>query len=239
MYRFYFAAFAAMIFSTPVWGTTAELARKASEFIAHWEHPALAQGKVDYVNGHFPGADPLASARACEARPGCREGAVIGFGYSLAGHSEADVLRDLTPIIGRERAAKMLRCVGLTGMAAYNACHDSLDLRLTRDEAFSLLEDTRVLRDIRAVRAKAADEGVALSPEQKIALVSLHYTSPKLVLRAPKLWNALSDGDLAAAADEVAFNSGTRHVPGLAPRREAEARLLLTEDGGQPLLVGL
>lgn len=217
----------ASLFSAPSWGTNNSLVKDAGWFIAKWENRPLALGEVDYVDGHFPGDNARASAQACAKRPECREGAAIGFGYSLAGHSKADVRRDLTSIIGQKRTEAMIPCVGLVAMAAYTKCHGNEALRLTRGEAFALLEGVRIPRDIQAVRSKAKDEGVALNRPQMVAMVSLYYTGPGLVKKAPKLWRAIKTNEVADAVFEVEQNSGTQYVPGLMKRRRAEAALLL------------
>ncbi len=221
------AVIGASLFSAPSWGNNTSLVKDAGWFIAKWENRPLALGEVDYVDGHFPGDNAKAAAQSCAQRPECREGAAIGFGYSLAGHSEAEVRRDLAPIIGRERAEAMMPCVGLVAMEAYTQCHGNKALRLTRGEAFALLEGVRVPRDIQAVRDKAQKEGVALNRPQMVAMVSLNYTGPRLVQTAPKLWRAIKTNDLADAAFEIEQNSGTQYVPGLMKRRRAEAALLL------------
>jgi len=214
--------------STPAYKTLEDQAAdEAAWLIATWEHRPLLESDVDYVNGYFPSRDPAAWAAECDRLGNCKEGVVIGFGYSLPAHTPAEILRDLTPIVGEARARKMLPCQPYRGMEAYRRCHNSAELALTRDESLQLLRATRVVRDVAAVQALAQQKGIALGLNQLVALTSLHYTSPALVLNATKLWQAIEAGSSLDVWYEIARNSGSRRMPKLQPRRDAEAALFL------------
>jgi GH24 family phage-related lysozyme (muramidase) len=67
--------------------------------------------------------------------------------------------------------------------------------------------------------------GSEITPDEKRALMSLYFNSPKLI--GPKMRKALATNDDFAAAKEILLGSNPGNVKGVQTRREAETKMFL------------
>lgn len=67
-----------------------------------------------------------------------------------------------------------------------------------------------------------------LTPEQKTAILSLYYNSPKLI--GPSLRGQLREGNIDEATKEILLRSNPKGLPGVQKRRVDEAKMMAGEE---------
>lgn len=219
---------AVLLFSTPL--MTAELPKLKQLYhhvtvdelnlVAKYENRDLYTGEEFISKIHYPGNMRL--AEQCDAR-GCYEGCTIGFGYNLGARWDWEILEDMTPVVGPERAFMFATFADTRGTKAAHMClKESAHMpTLTRDEAFALLK-VILQRSKNSVVARMAKDGIQLTPGQLATLVSLDYQNPKFVSRSDRLWKFVQAGDHESVAWRIRYRTGTTYNKYLVNRRKEE-----------------
>jgi len=99
-------------------------------------------------------------------------------------------------------------------------------VELSDDEILDLYQKQLKNRENRfeALRSRSFP-GSEITPDEKRALMSLYFNSPKLI--GPNMRKALATNDDFAAAKEILLGSNPRNMEGVQTRREAEAKMFL------------
>lgn len=207
------------------------LTEEELQLAAKYEDKPLFLRNKENSRLHYPGG--WAHAKSCTQR-GCTNGCTIGFGYNLGARNAKEVRRDLTPIIGKERAQVFAAYAGKTGKSSYTACgRKSLDHSLlptmTRNESWQLLAKSMEPHK-EAVVARIHKENLQdmLTEHQVAVLVALDFQNPRLASRAKMIWHHMKLGDFDQVASEIKENSGSQILSALQPRRNAEAKIFLS-----------
>ena len=214
---------------------TAEITKTASQphhvtydelnLVAKYENRNLYTGNQFISKIHYPGNMRL--AEQCDAR-GCFEGCTIGFGYNLGARWDWEILADMTPVVGPERAYMFATFAATRGTTAASMClKPRKDMpTLTRDEAYALLK-VILQRSKNSVVARLKKDDININNGQLATLVSLDYQNPRFVSKSRILWEHLKKGNHDTVAWRIRHRTGTAYNKYLTNRRiEEEASYL-------------
>jgi hypothetical protein len=199
------------------------------ELAARFEDRPLFMGIQTHSVLHYPGSRD--HAEGCSAR-GCGNGCTIGFGYNIGARSAKQVMTELKPILGRQKAKELSFYAGKVGIEAYNACGPQFKKanlpQLSRADSWELLKFSMAPHKAQVMQ-RIHREGLTeeLNIQQVAVLVALDFQNPRLSSRATTLWKHLHQGKVERVAYEIRNNSGTRFLRALQTRRNTEADLWL------------
>lgn len=119
--------------------------------------------------------------------------------------------------------SKMKSILGLSDEEAESIYRG--EASITKEQADKLLSFSVSKAEKQLDKALSETGDIQLSPNQRTALVSMMYNSPKLI--GPKILNALKTGDYEEVARLISISSDwqRRKHPGLPKRRRKEAKL--------------
>jgi GH24 family phage-related lysozyme (muramidase) len=237
-------AVCAFLISTPL--LTTELPKQAVlphhvtydevNLVAKYENRNLYTNEEFISKIHYPGNMRL--AEQCDAR-GCFEGCTIGFGYNLGARWDWEILSDMTPVVGPERAYMFATFAATRGTKAASMCltpHRGMPT-LTRDEAYALLK-VILQRSKNSVVARLQKDKIILNAGQLATLVSLDYQNPRFVSKSRILWKHLKNGDHETVAWRIRHRTGTSYNKYLVKRRvEEEASYLASTYSALPSVI--
>jgi GH24 family phage-related lysozyme (muramidase) len=194
--------------------------RDELNLVAKYENRDLYTSEEFISEIHYPGNMRL--AEQCDAR-GCFEGCTIGFGYNLGARWDWEIMQDMTPVVGAERAYMFATFAATRGTKAASMCLKPKKgmPTLTRDEAYALLK--RILqKNKNAVVARLKKDRIELSQGQLATLVSLDYQNPRFVSKSRLLWKYLKEGNHDMVAWRIRHRTGTAYNKYLVKRRKEE-----------------
>ena len=176
--------------------------------------------------------------------PGGNSGITLGYGYDLAHHTREELIHDWNFCLNLNQLHRLIATVGLSGTDARDAAIGVADVKITREYAIRVFENSSVPK-YWALAQKAFPGLTALPPDAQGALLSLVYNrgpsvdptddrrremvairiAVQKIAAVPDLMNRL----LQQIADQLRSMKRLwkgKGLDGLINRREDEARLV-------------